>query len=73
MMDLKQYLEASQTRQADFAARVGVSQPVVSKLVHGVINPGPDLARRIHDETGGQVPFWTWPPYAGFAPQEGAA
>ena len=68
MMDLKQYLTAKAIRQEDFARSVGASQPVVSKLVHGRINPGPELARKIHDETGGLVPFWSWPPFAGFAP-----
>lgn len=68
MMDLKQYLTAKSIRQEDFARSVGASQPVVSKLVHRRINPGPELAHRIHEETGGLVPFWSWPPFAKFAP-----
>jgi len=70
MNTLKQYLEAQNIRQEDFAHRVGASQPVVSKLVHEKMNPGPELARRIHDVTGGDVPFWSWPSFSIFAPSD---
>ena len=67
-MDLKKYLEAQSIRQEDFARRVKTSQPVISKLTRGRMNPGPALASRIHNETEGQVPYWSWAPYASFAP-----
>lgn len=73
MMSLKQYLEANSIRQADFANTIGTSQGAVSKMASGAMTPSPELARCIHDQTGGQVPYWSWPPYAGFAPDAGSA
>lgn len=66
MKRLFQYLTDNKIRQAVFAKRCGVTQPVISRLVNGTAQPSPDLAVRIEEETGGAVRFYDWPAYAAF-------
>jgi transcriptional regulator with XRE-family HTH domain len=44
---LADFLEKTETTQADFAARVGVKQAAISRFVHGARTPSLPLALRI--------------------------
>jgi plasmid maintenance system antidote protein VapI len=68
MNALAQYLKSNKVTQGAFATRIGVTQPVVSRLVNGTAQPGPELARRIQEETGEVVKFFHWPRFAALAP-----
>lgn len=70
MIKLSEYLRENAMRQEDFAKRIGVSQPEVSRLIGGVSQPRPELAKRIERETGGLVMFYDWPHYSVFAPDK---
>lgn len=59
-MTLAAYLEAHRIRQADFAARLGTTQPVISRLARRAATPSLDMAFRIERETGGAVPASIW-------------
>ena len=63
MMTLAQYLEAHNLTQAAFAARVGVEQPTISRLVKNAKGPSPGLAKRIEMATDGKVPVYVWPSF----------
>ncbi|WP_108027953.1 helix-turn-helix domain-containing protein [Rhodovulum kholense] len=74
MNALASYLQARSLTQTQFARTIGVKQPLVSKLVRGLSQPSPELAVRIARATQGVVPFYSWPAYSPFKPQEvGAA
>lgn len=73
MEKLSQYLKQHGVKQTEFAARCNVTQPVISRLANGSIQPSPSLAKRIENETGGAIRFYEWPAYADFAPQDGTA
>ena len=62
MMTLSEYLKAKAIRQADFAARIGVTQGTVSRLCSGRLAPDMETASRIQFETGGAVPVAVWVP-----------
>ena len=48
---LAQYLDLTGETQEAFAARVGTTQSVISRIVAGKLRPGTDLALRIHEAT----------------------
>lgn len=48
--DLAHYLEATGTRQEDFAAKVGTTQAHISRIANGEAVPRPELAERIAEE-----------------------
>lgn len=48
--DLATFLEQTDTTQAEFAARVGVQQSLISRLVNGTRRPSFALALRIAAE-----------------------
>ena len=52
MQALDSYLKATNTTQAEFARRVGVSQPTISDILRGVHSPSVSLLKRIAHETG---------------------
>lgn len=52
MQALDSYLKSTETTQAEFARRVGVSQPTISDILRGVHSPSVNLLRRIAQETG---------------------
>lgn len=60
MASLAQHLNEVGLKQADFAAALGISQGLVSKLARGLVTPSLDLAFRIEWETGGKVPASQW-------------
>ena len=73
MNKLAQYLTDRKITQAEFAARIGVTQAMVSRLAKGKAQPSPDVAVRIERETDGIAPFHAWPAYSAFADDRGAA
>ena len=54
-MKLRTYLQSHQIRQDEFAARIGVTQSYVSRLVRGAQLPSRRLVRRIAEETDNKV------------------
>lgn len=54
-MELRAYLANTKIKPRAFAAAIGVSQPFVSRLVHGQRKPGGKLALKIEQETAGAV------------------
>ena len=60
MSKLRTYLDINSIRQADFAARIGVSQGTISRLASGHGVPSLLLAIGIERETGGEVPASSW-------------
>jgi plasmid maintenance system antidote protein VapI len=60
MKNLHTYLAEQRITQAGFAAKIGVTQATVSKLIAGTTKPGLDLAVRIERMTDGAVPVDTW-------------
>lgn len=62
MMTLSEYLKINTIRQADFAARIGVTQGTVSRLCSGRMSPDMSMAARIQFETDGAVPVTVWVP-----------
>lgn len=66
MEHLTTYLKANGLTQADFAARVGVTQGALSKICNGR-NPDLEVAIAIERETGGAIPVASWPKYSAIA------
>lgn len=60
MNTLQSYLTENGISQADFAARIGVTQGTVSKLCAGTIVPRMRTAQAIHAATDGKVPVAAW-------------
>lgn len=58
--ELARYLDSRHETQADFAARVGVTGPIVSMWVTGERRPNVDNAFAIERATGGVVPATAW-------------
>ena len=59
-MDMRTYMEQTQTRQSDLARRLGVTQGYLSKLMAGRKRPSLALAACIERETGGAVTVSSW-------------
>ncbi len=60
MRKLDEYLKAQNLTGAAFARRVGLSDPYLSKIRHGIFTPSLEVAVRIDAETGGKVPAAAW-------------
>lgn len=58
---LAAYRRSRSLTQADFAALVGCSQPVIARLEGGERNPSLGLAQKIERTTKGAVPALAWP------------
>jgi transcriptional regulator with XRE-family HTH domain len=54
-MKLLAYLAQEKIKPREFAERVGISQPFMSRLLHGQRRPGGQLAMKIEEATGGNV------------------
>jgi plasmid maintenance system antidote protein VapI len=54
------YLKENDIRQAQFAARLGVTQGTVSKLCRRGVVIRSDMMMRIERLTGGKVPSTSW-------------
>jgi transcriptional regulator with XRE-family HTH domain len=73
MSNLSSYLTESGVTQAEFAQRVGVGQPTISRLARGTQRPRVDVAVRIERESGGKVPVHSWPNIAAIIRAAGGA
>ncbi len=60
MATLEEYLEHHNVLQSEFAARLGINQSMVSRLVNMIAAPSLQLAFRIERETGGEVTAASW-------------
>lgn len=60
MSKLRDHLEKQSIRQSDFAARIGATQGMVSRLINGVLLPSLKMAIAIERETCGAVPANSW-------------
>jgi transcriptional regulator with XRE-family HTH domain len=59
-MTLAEWMEKAGVSQAALAARVGISQGQVSRLVAGRRSPGRRVALALERETGGEVKAASW-------------
>lgn len=64
MTKLSAYLEGARLTQAQFAAKIDVTQATVSKLCAGTMQPGPELAVLIEQHTKGAVRVEDWDRFA---------
>lgn len=62
MNQLGHFLETTSTTQAEFAARLKVSQASVSKWQRGILRPSLDIAVKIERITHGAVKATSWVP-----------
>lgn len=60
MEQLDAYLREQQTPASEFAKRIGVSDPYLSKIRRGVFRPSLEVAVRIERVTGGAVSASSW-------------
>jgi plasmid maintenance system antidote protein VapI len=60
MMNLSQYLKEQKLTQAEFAARLGVHQGTVARLINRDRSPSWEMAARIQSVTDGSVPVAVW-------------
>lgn len=66
-MQLAEYLDVHRIRIVDFAAKVGISAPSVSKIANGINKPSFETMQKIYDATNGEVTvhdFWRQHPVA---------
>jgi transcriptional regulator with XRE-family HTH domain len=61
MTQLDKYLRNSATTAKALAEMVGVSAPYITDLRYARRKPSNDVARRIAEATGGEVPADGWP------------
>lgn len=65
---LRVFLAEKGIRQRGFAASIGTSPVVLSRIIMGDRKPGPKMILRIEAATGGEVNFHSWfPPLAALA------
>ena len=57
MMTLRQWLDANNELQKDFASRSGISEPTLSRIIRGKVKADLDDAIRICKATKGAVTF----------------
>ena len=62
MTKLSDYMKAKKITQVEFAEMVGVSQPMVSLMMRGMVEPSPRVAIKIQNITRGAVPFESFYP-----------
>jgi transcriptional regulator with XRE-family HTH domain len=58
-MTLKDWLEATNTSQKEFASAIGVAGSTISRIVSGRSRSNPDIARDIEFATDGAVSRWS--------------
>lgn len=54
-MDLREWLFRKRITVTDFAKKVGVSRNHINAIVNNRGRPGPELAKKIQEETKGEV------------------
>ncbi len=62
MNKLQAFLTARGIKQADFAASIGTTQSMVSRLINGAATPSLTLAAKIERATAGEVSASSWIP-----------
>lgn len=60
MSTLDSYLRGRGIKGREFAARIGVSEPHLSRLRRGGSAPSLEIAFKIERETDGEVPASSW-------------
>jgi transcriptional regulator with XRE-family HTH domain len=60
MTALAKFLETEKISQQAFAAKIGASQSLVSKIASGAQRPGIDVAVRIERATRGRIEAMSW-------------
>jgi transcriptional regulator with XRE-family HTH domain len=60
MMTLSEYMKQKQITQVQLAARLGVHQGTIARLVSGDRSPSWELAAKIERATAGHVPVAVW-------------
>ncbi len=79
MNNLQAFITLHGIKQAEFAASIGATQSMVSRLINGAAIPSLSLAAKIERATGGAVPASSWiveadqPPTNPSTPDEDAA
>lgn len=64
MNNLQAFIVERGIKQADFAASIGATQSMVSRLINGAATPSLALAAKIERATAGAVPASSWIPEA---------
>lgn len=61
-MTLKEYIDAQTPKlsHAAFGAKIGVTQATINRYVRGDRFPSPEMIRKIHDATDGNVKVSDW-------------
>lgn len=59
-MDLESWLKSKEVKKGEFARKIGVSAPYLTRLANGQRTPSLELALTISKETRGQVPPTVW-------------
>lgn len=54
-MNLKQWREKLGITMADAEAKLGVSQPTISRIERGIQYPGPQTIAKLFDKSGGTI------------------
>jgi transcriptional regulator with XRE-family HTH domain len=62
MNNLQAFITSHGIKQAEFAASIGATQSMVSRLINGAAIPSLSLAAKIERATGGAVPASSWIP-----------
>ena len=66
MSNLSEYIASKGMTRSEFAKTVGISAPYLSEILSGAKRPSLNLAFRIEEITGGEVPAsgWVEPSYS---------
>jgi transcriptional regulator with XRE-family HTH domain len=70
MNNLQAFITSHGIKQAEFAASIGATQSMVSRLINGAAIPSLSLAAKIERATGGAVPASSWIPEADPTPTD---
>ena len=74
MKTLAQHLEETKTGQNEFARALDVHPSLLSRYIAGKVDIPLDVAIKVREATGGQVPLDAWPKLAAvIAAAQGAA
>jgi DNA-binding transcriptional regulator YdaS (Cro superfamily) len=58
-LNLKDWLETTNTSQKEFASSIGVASSTISRIISGRSRSNPNIARDIEFATNGAVSRWT--------------
>ncbi len=60
-MKLRDYLIENFMTEAEFAEKIGTTQPVINRYIHEKIIPRPRLMKKIFETTSGKVSYRDFP------------